>query len=129
MKQYHAYFEGSADFYGDVMGVMNDSGNRVEAEFHYDEVFDMDQFINVEDLRGALETELGYEVECSSYYDLNDEERQALLSVSEHDFSDVEGFGFSQNEEIKILKDEILENVADDEDFDTESVKKALRTL
>ena len=124
MKKYHAYFEGSSDFYGDVMGIINEDGERVEAEFHYDEVFDMDRFVSVEDLKGALETELGYEVECSSYYDLSDEERQALLSVSENDFSDVEGFGFSQNEKIKILKDEILENVADDEDFDTFAVDR-----
>lgn len=124
-----AYFEGSSDFYGDVMGVVNDSGNRVEAEFHYDEIFDMDQFVSVEELKEALECELGYEVECSSYYDLNDEERQTLLTISEHDFSDVEGFNFSQDEEIKMLKDEILESIEADEDFDTESVKKALRAF
>ena len=131
MKQYKAYFEGSSDFYGDVMGVINEDGERVEAEFHYDEFFDMDQFISIKDLKEDFEAELAYEIDddYTSYYDLSDGERQVLLGVSKHDFSDVEGFNFSQDEEIKILKKELLEKLKSesDEDWDIDSVKKVLK--
>ena len=127
------YFEGSSDFYGDVMGIENEYGDRIVAEFHYDEEFDMDEFINIEECKEQLADELYLEEDpedCNSYYDLTFEEQQYLLTIAKGDFSDVE-FAMPQEEEEKILAKRIIDEVKElisngDENWNLEDVKEEL---